>query len=135
MEVIENFAPAALIAGRAAVALIHDDQVKEVRGIFAVKPGVPLVAIHRLVNGKVHIVGQVGFMLDLPARVAKNGKVFAVGVIHQEVAVRQKEDFGPAAGAVLAVLARIPQLPGDLRGDHGFACAGGQGQKEALLAC
>ena len=31
LEVLEDFPPAALIAGTAAVALVHDDEVEEVR--------------------------------------------------------------------------------------------------------
>ena len=50
LVVIQNFTPTAFVAGTAAVALVDDDQVKEVGGILPVQARTPFVFGDRLID-------------------------------------------------------------------------------------
>lgn len=125
-EVFQNLVPVALAAGAAPVALVHDDQVEEIGRVFAIQAGLPIRLVHRLVNREVHIAAGVDLALNLVPRIPEQGEVFDGGVVHQDIAIGQEQHFGRAPQATRAVPARAPQLPANLSGDLGFACAGSQ---------
>ena len=134
LEVLQDLAPVAVVAGAAPVALVHDDQVEEVRRILPVQPRPALVLGDGLVDGEVHLpaLGRLA-VLDLAAGVAERREDLVLGIIDQDVAVGQVEDPGPAVLA-RAVPPRVPQLPADLEGHDGLAGAGRHGEQHAALA-
>ena len=80
LEVLEDLAPVALVAGAAAMALVHDDQVEEVGRVLAVEAGAALVLGDGLVDGEVHLAALAGLaVLDLAAGVAERAKVLSLG--------------------------------------------------------
>ena len=79
LEVFEDLAPVAIVAGAAPVALVHDDQVEEVRGVLPVEPGPALVLGEGLVDGEVHLAALDGFALDLVAGVPEGGEHLSLG--------------------------------------------------------
>ncbi len=70
---------------------------------------------------------------DLAAGVAEGGEGLVLGVVDQDVAVGQEEDSGWRCSPVRFQPAR-PELPADLKGDEGFAGAGGHGEQDAAIA-
>lgn len=107
------------------MALVHDDEVEEVRRILFVKTRTTLVPRDGLIDGEVHLPALVDLaVLDLLAGIAKGGEILVLGVVHQDVAIGQVEDPGmPMLSG--PVPARIPELPADLEGDHRFPRPGG----------
>ena len=143
-EVVEDFAPTAVVAGGAAMAFVNDDEIEEVRreeeigthGLVDVRFFLLLlvpVAIKLMIETKVDLVGGVaGTILEvfvevyLVADTGERGKVIGLGLVDQDIAVGKEEDA--AAGAALE------EAPDDLEGDEGLAGAGGKDQQEAPLA-
>ena len=113
LEVFEDLAPVALVAGAAAVALVDDDQVEEVGRVLAVEARAALVLGDRLVDGEVHLAALDGLAAcDLPAGVAERGEGLVLRVVDQDVAVGEVEDARPAvlAGAVPARVQSFQQI-------------------------
>ncbi len=99
LEVVEDFAPVALVFGAAAVAFVDDDQVEEVGRVLAVEAGAALVAGEGLVGGEVEFAPVVDHApLDLPARVAEGGEGLVFRVVHENVAVGEVEDLRATRG-------------------------------------
>jgi len=132
-EVLQDLAPVAFIAGAAAVALVHDDEVEEIRRIRLVKPGPALVFRNGLVDGEVHFTALVRLaVLDLPTGIAKGSEDLILGIVNQDVAVGQVENPGTPVFAE-TVPAAIPKLPADLKCNHGLAGAGRHGQQHPSI--
>ena len=80
LEIFQDVAPVALVAGAAAVALVHDDEVEEVRREFAVEAGPPLVAGDGLIDGEVHLAAFVWPRLSILQRASPKGaKILSFG--------------------------------------------------------
>lgn len=97
------------------MALVHDDQVEEVRGEVAVEAvGISPVG-QGLVEPEVDLASGLGLALELPDRALaeSGGELAGDRLVDQDVAVSEVED------ARLAVTApgAVPQLPDDLQGD------------------
>jgi hypothetical protein len=134
-EIIEDFPPVALFAGAAAVALIHDDEVEKVVWKFLVEPGPVGVRRDGLVGGKIHLATFDNFAIfDFMPGIAKRGKGFVFGVVHEDVPVGEKKDFGSFDRIVCAVPTGGPEDVTNLERDSGFARAGRHGEKCALFA-
>ena len=134
LEVFEDLAPVALVAGAAAVALVHDDQVEEVGRVLAVETRPALVLGDGLVDREIHLAAFVGLaVLDLPARIAEGGESLVLRVVDQDVPIGQVENPGLAVFAGRGS-SGTPELPADLERDHGLAGAGCHGQQHPLLA-
>ena len=93
-----------------------------------------LVARQGLVDGEIHLAALHRLAaLDLAARVAEGRKDAVLGLIHQNVAVGEVKDPGPAMCAG-SIPAGVPQLPANLEGHGRLAGAGGHGEQLALAA-
>ena len=126
-EVLENLAPGGVLGGAAAVALVHDDQVEEVRRELLVDVLLFLGAGDRLIERQVDFEGFVDLAVgDLGHRLAERLEVVGLGLVDEDVAVGEEQD------AFLRT--RLPQPPDDLKGGVGFAGAGGHHQQDAVLA-
>ncbi len=126
-EVLQHLAPGGVVGGAAAMALVHDDQVEEVRRELLVDVLLFLGAGDGLVERKVDLKRLVGGAVgDLGHRLAERLEVVGLGLIGEDVAVDEKQD------ALLG--ARLPQPPDDLEGGVGLARAGGHHQQDAILA-
>ena len=130
-EVFQNPPPATLLFGRAPVALIYDDQVKEVRGEQLAEVFLIVVSHQLLVEGEVHLVGGDGAgiifcHIDLVGHLFQRGEVLLDGLVHQDVAVRQIEH--------LALHAAFQKPVDDLKGGIGLACPGSHDQQKSLLS-
>src|SRR3990172_9086037 len=66
VEILEDLAPVALVGSAPPMALIHDDQVKEVLGIIPVQTGATLILSDGLVDSEVHLPSLQRLALDLP---------------------------------------------------------------------
>ena len=113
------------------MALIHDDQVKEVRGEQFAEVLLIVVSHQLLVEGEVHLVGGDGAgvifgHVDLVGNLLQRGEVLLDGLVHQDVAVRQIE--------YLALHAAFQKPVDDLKGGIGLAGSGGHHQQQPLLA-
>ena len=129
-EVLQNPPPAAFLLGRAPVALIHDDQVKEVGREELTEVLLVVVSHQLLVEGEVHLVGGDGAgvifgHIDLVSHLLQRGEVLLDGLIHQNIAVRQIEH--------LALHAAFQEPIDDLKGGVGLSGSGGHHQQKSLL--
>src|SRR5205823_4393899 len=130
LEVVENLSPGALVLGTPPVALIDDDQVKEVRGILLVQTWPSFVLGDRLIDREVDVSPIVDdAILDLEAGFIKRSKVLVLGVVDEDIPIGKIENFRTAVGA-RPIPASIPELPADLEGDESFARSGGHGEEE-----
>ena len=118
-EVFEDLAPLAVFAGAAAMALIDDDEIEEVRAELLVGVVVAVLAVgESLVKREVDVVGRVDLLvLDDGHRVLEVAEVAADGLVDQRGAVRQKEDalFQAALPKAIDDLERGVGLPGARR--------------------
>jgi len=134
VEMVQDRAPPALVAGAAPVGLVHDHEVEEVGRVGAVEAGAGRVLGQGLVGGEVHLAALVGHAaLDLPAGVAEGQEGLVLGVVHQHIAVGQVQDARLLTGP-RAAPARAPELPADLEGDLRLARAGSQREQHAAIA-
>jgi hypothetical protein len=134
LEVTQDLAPVALILGAAAMALIDDDQVEEILGVFLVKSGAPLVLGDGLVNREIHLAPLVDFaVLNLPSSITEGGEHLVLRVIDQNISVGEIKNLRTA---VLArpVPAHVPKLPTDLKCHGGFPGSRRHGKQDSLLA-
>lgn len=133
-EPFQDAAPVAVVARTAPMTFVHNHQVEEVSWILTVQAGPVLVTGHGLVKREVDVAALDGLALSnfMPC-VAERPEVLCHGIVHQNVAVGQKQDFR-LAGGLLGVPACGPQLPADLEGNRRLAGPGAEGQQAALLA-
>src|SRR3990172_9724880 len=87
VEILEDLAPVALIGSAPPMALIHDDQVKEVWRIIPVQTGATLVFSDGLVDSEVHLPSLHGIALDLPPSVPEGGEDLVLWVIDQDIPI------------------------------------------------
>jgi len=123
-EVIEDHAPRAVVAGAAAMAFVHDDEVEEVRRVCSKESGTTLVIGESLVDREIHLAALHDLArFDLVACVAEGREDAVLGLIDQDVSVGEIQN---ARAAILAcsIPARRPKLPADLEGNSGLSGAG-----------
>src|ERR1039458_7796514 len=133
LEVFQDLAPVALIAGAAPMAFVHEDEVEEIPRVFPIEPWPIGVAGQPLVDGKVHLAAFYRFPLDLVARLTEGREHLCLRLIHQDIAVRQIQDSWPPVFPRL-VPPGIPELPTDLKGDERLPGARRQREKDPLPA-
>jgi len=123
LEIVQNVSPVAVVARAAAVALIDDDQVEEVRRIFPIQTRPSFVAGDGLVDREIDVAAMADFaILDLEPRVAKWRKGLGHRVVDENVAIGEEQDFG-FAGVAALVPTGSPQPPSDLECHRGLAGA------------
>ena len=137
-EVLENTAPAAVCLRGAPVALVYDDEVKEIgreefvllrQGrVLVLLLAVGIAAGELLVEAEVDLVGSqavavIAGEVDLVHHGAERREVLLDGLVHQEVAIRQVEHAVAQAAA--------QQSPHDLESRVGFARTRGHHQQQA----
>src|SRR6185437_1062027 len=121
LEIVQNVSPIAVVARAAAVALIDDDQVEEVRRIFPIQTRPPFVAGDGLVDRKIDVATMADFaILDLEPRIAERRKSLGHRVVDENVAIREEQDFWFAEVAAL-VPSSGPQPPSDLERYRGLS--------------
>ena len=77
------------------MALIHDDQVKEIRGVFTVESGSAFVTGDCLVDRKVHFPALVGHpSFNFPACIAERRVYFCHRIIDKDIAISKIENSG-----------------------------------------
>ena len=114
------------------MAFVDDDEVEEVWPVLTEHVGVGRG--QRLINAEIHVPALAGVTAaDLVAGIAEGREHLGHGVIDQDVAIREEQDFG-AAVFTRAVPFAVPQLPANLEGHIGLARAGGQRGEDAFLA-
>ena len=89
-KVFEDVAPVGIFLGAAAMTLVHDDEIEKVRREFFVEARAVGVFGDRLVGGEIKFAAvndQPTF--DFVPGIAKSGKGFILGIVHEEIAVRQ----------------------------------------------
>src|SRR5258708_37089886 len=125
------------------MALVDDDEIEEVRGIFAeIGGGVSIFgrAAHKgLEDGEeeARVLRHFAFLADfvgLDARHSVLGKSGegVVSLVGEDIAVGEEENAGTSRRLAAQVPAAVKQLPCDLEGDKGFAGAGRESQEDAL---
>ena len=147
-EIRQDVAPGALVVGPAAVALVDDDEVEEIRRIVAkVGRGLPVLgrpAHEGLEDGEEQagVLGHLALLADVLGLDPHHG-VLGKGVERGEIVVRlgrqgvaigQEQNARPARRLAAEVPAGLEQLPRYLKGDRRLAGAGGQGQQDPVLA-
>ena len=96
LEVFEDLPPATVVARAAAMALVHDDEVEEVRRERLEQPWPPLVLGERLVDGEVHLAALDDLAgLDLVPGIPERGEDAVLRLVHEDVAVGEIEDPRP----------------------------------------
>ena len=143
-EVVQDAAPVALVVGAAAMALVDDDEVEEVRRILA-EIGRGLAVLRRpahegLEDGEEQaaVLRHLALLADVlrrdpHQRILGEGGEGVVSLVGEDVAVGEEQDARAARRLAAQVPAAVEQLPGDLKGDEGLARAGGQREQDALL--
>jgi hypothetical protein len=131
LEILQNFAPVAFIAGAAAVTLVHDDEIEEVLRVVAVEAGAPFVLGDGLINREVHLAALDGLPVYLVARLSEGRKRLILRVVDEDIAIGQVEN---ARAAMLAcpVPQGIRKFPANLKRDDGLSSAGRKRQQNAL---
>ena len=128
LEVFENFAPLAVLAGTATMALVNDDEVEEAWAELLVGVVVAVRAVGKpLVKREVDVVGGVDLLvLDDGHRVLEVAEVTPDSLVNQRGAVGQKEDaFFQAA---------LPKTVDDLESGVGLTCARRHDEEVAFVA-
>ena len=106
-EVVQDAAPVALVVGAAAVALVNDDEVEEVRRILAeIGRGLAILgrpAHEGLEDGEedAAVLRHLALLADVirrdaHQRIFREGREGVVGLVGQNVAVGQEQDARPA---------------------------------------
>lgn len=134
MEVLQDFPPAAFVAGTAAMTLVDDDQVEEIGGIFPEQAETSFIFGDGLVDRKVHLPARADLaVFDFPAGLAEGREGLVLGIVDQDVTVCQVQNLRPPmlAGPVPAA---VPELPGDLKPDLGLARARGHCDQNPVVA-
>ena len=117
------------------MALVHDDEVEEIRGEFLVKSGTALVLGDGLIRGEIKLAAVDHHpALDFVPRIAEPGKGFVLGIIHQEITVCEVQDARLPGRIALGVPLGRPEFPADLKRHDSLAGASGHCQQHALLA-
>ena len=133
LEIFQDLAPVALVAGAAAVALVHDDEVEEVSRELSVQARPPLVPRDRLVGREIHLAALDRLAFDLPARIPEWREDLVLRVVDEDIAVGEIQNARPAMLA-RAVPARIPELAANLKCDDRLAGARRKRQQHTALA-
>ena len=134
LEIFENLAPVALVAGAAAMALIHDDEVEEVSwDIRGISPGRCSSRAIAWYVAKYISRLFIALPFDLPARIAERREGLVLRIVHEDVPVGEIQNARTPIFAG-SVPARVPQLVADLKCNDGFAGACRERQEHAALA-
>src|SRR5258705_7288843 len=116
------------------MALVHNDEIKEVGREFFVEAGAALVLGDGLVRGEVEFAAEDDFAaFDLVPGVAEGGEGFVFGIIYEEVAVGEVEDMRFAGRIAFGIPLGGPELPADVEGDNSLVSARGHRQQHAAL--
>ena len=119
LEVFEDLPPTALVPGTTPMAFVNDNQVEEVRRVFAVKAGPVVILRNGLIDGEVDFPALADLPArDFPAGIAKGGEGLVLGIVNQDVAVGQIENLGATVFAG-AIPEGIPQFPANLESRPG----------------
>ncbi len=95
LEIFEDFAPVRVFLGAAAMALVHDNEIEEIRREFFVQAGAVGIFGDGLVSGEIEFAAEDGdAALDLVARVAEGREDFVLGIVHQKIAIGQVQNSG-----------------------------------------
>src|SRR6266403_5164079 len=96
------------------MALVHDDEIKEIPWILPVQAWTALVFCDGLINCKVHLPALDRLGLNLVSRLAERREDLVLWVINQHIPVSQIKD---TRAAVLAgtVPSGIRELPANLK--------------------
>lgn len=74
------------------MALVNDDQIKEVRAVVPVENWSAFVPGNGLVGGEVHLAALDRLALNLPAGIPKRSKLLILRVVHEDRTVRQEQN-------------------------------------------
>src|SRR5262249_48967222 len=120
--------------GATTVALINDDQVKKVFGIFLIKTRPMFVFCYGLINREVHFPAFVNLaVFNLPTRIPEGCKHLILRIVDQDVPISEVKNLGSAVFS-RAIPTYTPELPADLEGNCGFSGASGHCEKHPLIA-
>ena len=127
IKVVEDFPPCGIFGGAATVALIDNDEVKEVSG-DAFEDFILLVGTgERLIEAEVDLVGWIDLsVFDLGHDRAEGLEVIDEGLVGEDVSINEKES---ALGSPC-----LPESPNDLEDGVGLACARGHDEEETAVA-
>ena len=132
LEPLQDLAPVAVVAGAAPMALVDDDEIEEVLRVLPIETRPTFVAGDALIGREVHIAALRSVTAAyLVACISEDAEVLRHRVVHEHVAVGEKEHLRPACG-VPDVPAGGPELPGNLESDGGLPRSGAQRQQDAL---
>src|SRR5262249_32328015 len=116
------------------MALVHDDEVEKVAGVFFVEAGTVFVFGDGLVDGEIHLAALHNFAIfNLVAGISEGNERLVLWVIHEDVPVSKEEYLRPLYRVVASVPTGLPKLVADLEGDHGFSRARCHSDKNPIL--
>src|SRR5947209_5296232 len=110
------------------MALVYDDEVKEISRKFLEESRALLVPRDCLVGSEVHLATFHCLSRNLPACVSKRSECLVLRVVNEDVSVGEIEDSWPSVFAN-AIPSRVPELVTDLKGNDRLARARGKGQE------
>ena len=145
---VHQFAPLALVVGAATMALVDDDEVKEVPGPLHVVRGLAALgtAHDGLENREIQVAGG-GQLAAQGARTAGGAEPVGgdalhrvlvkllkvvLGLVGQDVAVGDKQDAGLLVRST-GVPVGLIEFPADLEGRVGLSRSRGHGEQDALM--
>src|SRR5665213_825005 len=134
LEIFKDRPPRAFIARAAAVALIDNDEVEEIRWELFEQPNASLVLGERLVDREIHLAAfhdVAGF--EFVSRITEHREDAVLRLVNENVAVGEIEDLRPPVLA-RSVPASRPQLPANLKGNHRLAGASCHRQQQPAVA-
>ena len=130
LEIFQNSAPAAFFFGRTSVALIYNDQIKEIRRKQLTEMFLIIITHQLLIKGKIHLVRSDGSFVILcnvnfVRHFFQRGKVLLDGLIYQNIPVCQIEN--------LSLQSALQQPVYNLESRIGFSSSGCHYQQKPLL--
>src|SRR5437016_13398546 len=115
------------------MALVHNDQVKEIAGVLMVQPWPPFILGDRLIDREVHLPShRSDAVLDLASGVTEGGKDLVFRIVNEDVAIGEVENSWSAVIAC-SIPASLRQLPADLKGDQSLSGSGRHRQEDPTL--
>src|SRR5205823_13501830 len=133
LKVGENLPPVTVVLRTAAMTLVHDDQVEELRAIIAVEPWATVILGDGLISGEIHLAAFDGLALDLPRGIAEGRELFGLWVVNENGTVGEEQN-ARAARLTCAVPTCAPEFPADVKRHVRLAGASSHIDQHARLA-
>ena len=130
IEVFQNSAPTAFLFRRSTMTLIHDNEVKEIRGKQFAEMLLIIVTNQLLIQREIHLMGSDGTLIilgniDFMNNLFQRSEVLLNRLIHKNIAVSKVKN--------LTFQTALQHTVNNLESSIGFASTGSHDEQQAVL--